>query len=63
MNQRIHVRKLRVCPLCNKPKDTGLVLCWPCHNKEKEENDGCYSARTERILDTLDSFAEKVHVS
>ncbi len=34
------------CPLCNRPKLKGLLLCWPCHQKQKERNDGDYSKAT-----------------
>ena len=25
------VRGQKVCPLCRKEKDAGLLVCWPCY--------------------------------
>ena len=45
-----HVRQDSTCPLCLGIKDCGLVLCWPCHRKEKAANHGCYSDFAERRI-------------
>ena len=45
-----HVRQDSTCPLCLGIKDQGLVLCWPCHRKEKAANHGCYSDFAERRI-------------
>lgn len=50
------VRRLRTC-LCGDAKDEGLILCWPCHRREKRFNDGGYSAETLELLDTLEERA------
>lgn len=50
----MHVRSMYTCPACSQPKDRGLLLCWPCHHKEKRIHDGCYSQRVELLLDALE---------
>lgn len=45
------VRSSYICPLCRNHKDQGLVLCWPCHRKEKAANGGCYSNTAETIIE------------
>lgn len=54
-----HVRNDTICPLCRKRKDTGLVLCWPCHHKEKVENFDCYSQTTETIIEAREYLLER----
>jgi len=27
------IRARRVCPACDKPKEPGLEVCWPCYRK------------------------------
>ena len=27
-----HVREARTCPICNREKESGLLLCWPCYH-------------------------------
>lgn len=44
------VREMHTCPVCLGPKGKHLLLCWPCHHKEKLENDGCYSEKAERAI-------------
>ena len=43
-------RSLTFCPRCGADKDQGLVLCWPCHRKTK--NDQEYG----RILDIFEAI-------
>ena len=28
-----HVRASQVCPLCDKDKGEGLMVCWPCFSE------------------------------
>jgi len=44
------VRDDCTCPLCLGWKDTGLVLCWPCHHDEKRKHGGSYSVQTECLI-------------
>jgi ribosomal protein L37AE/L43A len=48
------VRALPVCPNCTHDKDSGLVICWPCHKLQKQHNKGGYSPRLEQKLDALE---------
>lgn len=54
INQYDNVRAHGTCPRCHGRKDKGLVLCWPCHHKEKGRNDGAYHPRTERAIASWD---------
>ena len=56
MNNESRVRADNTCPLCLGVKDKGLVLCWPCHRREKAANDGCYSAFAERRVAAREQF-------
>lgn len=49
------VRAYSRCVCCGGLKDAGLVLCWPCHHKQKARNDGDYSAYTKRAIDNLEA--------
>jgi hypothetical protein len=53
-NQFDRVRATTICVGCNGHKDVGLVLCWPCHRKQKAANDGGYSKAIEAKLDQLE---------
>ncbi len=55
MNDHPHVRACFVCVACGGSKDCELLLCWPCHHKQKSRNDGMYSNRVERDLDKLEN--------
>ncbi len=48
------IRAEHICPNCHRPKDVGLILCWPCHQIQKARNDGGYSQRLERQLERLE---------
>lgn len=50
------VRLSKVCPVCGKAKQTGLVLCWPCHHTAKAAHDGCYGAFVERRIAACERF-------
>lgn len=50
------VRNWTLCPLCRDQKDIGLVVCWPCHRKEKRRNHGAYSDAAETIIESLERF-------
>ena len=54
LDQRHHVRALPTCPNCGRPKDKGLLVCWPCHREQKRRNDGGYSLRLTRKLDSIE---------
>ena len=56
MPNESYVRADYTCPLCIGPKDTGLVLCWPCHRSEKRANGGGYSAFAERRIAATDKL-------
>lgn len=47
------------CPRCLGVKDTGLVLCWPCHHDEKRWNGGGYSVFAERLIAARESQLRK----
>lgn len=49
-HQYERVRDGFTCPRCWGSKDQGTLLCWPCHHKEKNRHDGCYSKTTERAI-------------
>lgn len=42
--------------LCGQPKTSGLVLCWECHHKEKQLNDGGYSKETDALLNSMEEM-------
>ena len=50
MTEFPRVRAQYTCVCCGGPKDRELILCWPCHHKEKRMNDGSYSAAVEQAL-------------
>ena len=52
-----HVRRSFTCIRCNGIKDTGLLLCWPCHRAEKRDHDGGYSIEIEVALEVAESRA------
>ena len=54
MDQQPHVRAFRTCICCGKQKDVGLVLCWPCHSKQKSRNYGGYSKNINLALNNLE---------
>jgi hypothetical protein len=54
MNQYPNIRNSVTCPNCQESKSIGLVLCWPCHHKQKHRNDGCYSKRVESKLERIE---------
>lgn len=58
MNQYNRIRELTVCPNCREKKDTGLILCWPCHHSQKRHNDGDYGKRLERKLAAMEQALE-----
>lgn len=39
---QLKVRALTVCINCCKPKDVGLMLCWPCHREQKRKFESGY---------------------
>jgi hypothetical protein len=53
-NQHERVRALSFCVCCKGPKAQGLVICWPCHRREKNANGGGYSVETELRIDRLE---------
>lgn len=50
MSDYPNLRNSPHCPLCSNEKDSGLVVCWPCHRREKWHN-GCYSERANQIIE------------
>lgn len=54
------VRRLHTCPLCEGSKDSGLILCWPCHRKQKMQNHGAYSPETEARIARLERYLERL---
>ncbi len=42
------VRASATCPICEGPKDSGLVICWPCYRKT---NMRCGNQDVELLLD------------
>lgn len=54
------VRRSYTCPLCLDPKDSGLVVCWPCHRQQKMDNNGCYSADAEARIAKVERHLAKV---
>lgn len=58
-SQHEKVRAQHTCVGCNGPKATGLLLCWPCHRKQKRLNAGQlydYSPEIEAKLDKLEEW-------
>jgi hypothetical protein len=55
MNQYPHVRAQFTCVCCGGGKDRELLLCWPCHHKQKRQNEGGYSHRIESLLASLET--------
>ena len=55
MYQHDFVRKHKVCVCCGKPKAEGLLLCWPCHHKEKQRCDGDYSQLVKNAIAIADA--------
>lgn len=53
-----HVRADNTCPNCSGTKDSGLLLCWPCHHGQKRFNDGAYSADCEMRIAARDADLE-----
>jgi hypothetical protein len=53
-NQHERVRALAFCVCCKQPKQIGLLICWPCHRREKAANGGGYSAATQSKIETVD---------
>lgn len=51
------VRRACFCPRCHGDKEMGLVLCWPCFNDEREQNDGGFSEALRDHLDMLEQTA------
>jgi hypothetical protein len=49
------VRASTLCPLCCKPKANGLLLCWPCHRHQKQQNGGSYSIQVEDLIARYDA--------
>jgi hypothetical protein len=45
-----HVRQGSTCPLCNRLKDVGLIVCWPCYKRHamKYGNPRCEAIIAER---------------
>ena len=58
MNQYNAIREQTTCPNCRQPKDTGLILCWPCNHSQKFHNDGMYSKRLTAKLDAMEQALE-----
>ncbi|HEV2659399.1 MAG TPA: hypothetical protein VGU68_02295 [Ktedonobacteraceae bacterium] len=58
-----HVRNLRICIACNKPKDTGLLICWPCNREQKRLNAGCYTPEIEQRLDFVEAHMALAHMA
>jgi ribosomal protein L37AE/L43A len=57
---RPFVRNQSFCVCCgSRSKDRGLLLCWPCHNRETFFNGGGYSKHTENMLDRLERHEGK----
>ena len=52
------VRALLFCPRCHGGKDAGLLLCWPCHQRQKRAYGGDYSKRVYVILNMLQTYLE-----
>lgn len=59
------VRAQYTCVGCSGPKSAGLLLCWPCHRKQKQLNAGQlydYSPEIEAKLDKLEETLVKMRV-
>lgn len=48
------VRRSHTCVACGGPKDQNLLLCWPCHRREKRQNDYSYSEYIEHKLNAAE---------
>lgn len=44
------VRAHHVCPVCNGPKDLGLIACWPCFR-----NRGVKTGQMEKVLEAREA--------
>ncbi len=44
-----NVMRQHTCMGCGGSKDHGMLLCFPCHRRERRK-DGGYSERTEELL-------------
>lgn len=53
------VRADGLCPHCGEAKTQGLLLCWPCHHKQKEHYDGDYGKLAKRQIAAREAFLEK----
>lgn len=51
-----YVRRDYTCPLCQGPKDSGLLLCWACHRGQKRRHDGCYDAKAEAAIEARERY-------
>ncbi len=59
MTDNPNVRADNTCPGCNGTKESGLLLCWPCHHGQKRFNDGRYSAQCESRIAARESWLEQ----
>lgn len=51
-----YVRAHWTCPLCLGSKDKDMLVCWPCHTRQKHLNGGCYSKDVEAKIQDFDDF-------
>lgn len=48
-----HIRASRACPLCWEPKNTGLIVCWPCYRIFDAKHG--FEAHTRMLIDATET--------
>ena len=48
--QHSKVREEQTCIVCGGEKSKGLLICWPCHRRQKADHDGGYDPRLDDLF-------------